>query len=247
MIRKKEISIGRMKKLVKYWKVQEGVEAVAAFGSLAETERFDQWSDLDFLVICDTARKETLLSSLHKLEAICPIDYLQIEYSDSVKLLFRDGVLCDFGIVTEQQVASFSHGEGRILWCTPSFSRDCIEKNTECVSCAPQDWIGDALIHVFVGLLRQKRGETAAAFEEIQISAVRSLLSGMVEENHFPGNDPFSPLRRAEKYADVKMLSDFMMGYSHNVEAARAIVTWARSQKYPEGLMAQIENLFSEY
>ncbi|MCY1714371.1 nucleotidyltransferase domain-containing protein [Caproiciproducens galactitolivorans] len=247
MIRKKEIAIDRMAELVKYWKAQEGVEAVAAFGSLAETERFDQWSDLDFLVICDAAQKETLLSSLPKLEVIYPIDYLQIEYGGSVKLLFRDGVLCDFGIVTEQQASSFPHGEGRILWCAPSFSRDCIRKTSECAACAPRDWMGDALLHVFVGLLRQKRNETAAAFEEIQISAVRSLLSGMIEEGHLPGNDPFSPLRRAEKYADGKMLSDFMMGYSHNVEAARAIVTWVKGQKYPKGLMAQIENLFSEY
>lgn len=249
IVRAREHALSRMDELVEYWKSKQGVRAVIAFGSLAEVSRFDQWSDLDFLVICDSVNKQSLLESISALDKINSTAYYQIEYGDSVKVLFDDGILCDFGIVTEEQTFSFPHGQGRILWCVPDFPPDCAKCNyEEEMVDEPKDWIGDVLIHIYVGLLRQNRGEIAAAFEEIQIIAVKKLVAGIFNEKKFTQKDIFSPMRRVEKckFEDNKTISNLMPGYSYNLEAAREIVKWLKNREYPLKLMTQVEHLLNQ-
>lgn len=244
--RDKKDSLRRMDGIVAYWKSKRGVKAVAAFGSLAQLSRFDRWSDLDFLVICEEGGRASLLNGLSGLEKLCPIAYVRTGCGGSVQLLFDDGILCDFGVVTEKQASGFPHGQGRILWCDSGFSPGCVRQNSGDVH-EPDNWAGDALLHVFTGLLRQQRGETAAAFEEIQVLAVKSLLAGIYQEKHFEGRDPFSPMRRAEACVPGDWsLPALMPGYSHNVEAAEEILARIQSGTYPEGLMAQAERLLDE-
>ena len=216
----RERSLRRMDKIAAYYAGQAGVLAVVAFGSNAERERFDDSSDLDFLVFAEAGAKARLLSQVEELAQLGEIDALRVIYGDAVQLLFSDGVLCDFGIITPEQLATFPHGAGRWLWrcadCEPIdlSAREPARKSAKEL----QD---DALFHLYVGLLRVRRGEEAAAFEEIQVNAascVLALLQGDL-------GDAFSPLRRAEQVTPPEVLKQLMPGYGHTRDAAKAMVT----------------------
>ena len=60
----RERSLRRMDAIADYYATQIGVLAVAAFGSNAERERFDDSSDLDFLVFVEPDAKERLIAEV---------------------------------------------------------------------------------------------------------------------------------------------------------------------------------------
>ena len=158
----RERSLARMEDLVAHYANREGVLAVVAFGSNAQRERFDDSSDLDFLVLVTDAAKPELLRDVQTLGKIAPVDALQVQYGDAVTLLFSDGVLCDFGIVTPQQLTTFPHGAGRVLWKHPQWAEaDLSAREPERPT--REERATDALFHLYTGLMRVARGEEAAA------------------------------------------------------------------------------------
>lgn len=217
----KERSLKRMDGIVAFFSAFPGVLAVAAFGSNSQRERFDDSSDLDFLVLTDAAAKEAVTNSLSELDTLCSIDAIHIQYGDAVKLLFADGVLCDFGIVTPDQVQTFPHGAGTYLWCNDSWHPISISAN-EPPRMAFDDLVMDALFHLYVGLLRIARGEEAAAFYEVQVLAAQSVLTILEGAK----SDAFSPHRRAERLISKDILSEIMPGYGHTFEATKAMLKY---------------------
>ena len=208
-----------MDEIATYYAGQDGVLAVAAFGSNAERERFDDSSDLDFLVFAEADAKAQLLANIGELAQLGKLDALRVVYGDAVQLLFSDGVLCDFGIITPEQLASFPHGAGRYLWRRGTWeaidlsAREPTRKST-------QELQEDALFRLYVGLLRLRRGEEAAAFEEIQVQAAQCVLALLQGDSA----DAFSPLRRAEQNTPPELLRRLMPGYGQSCEAVKAMV-----------------------
>lgn len=220
-------SLSRMDEIVAHYARQNGVLAIAAFGSNAERERFDDCSDLDFLVIVTPCQKDRLLSEVALLERICPIDGMQISCGDAVKLLFSDGVFCDFGIVTAEQLAEFPHGAGRYLWGKDSW--DAIRLSaSEPPRKTASELETDALFHLYVGLLRVLRGEEAAAVQCIQVEAAQCVLALLEGESA----DAFSPMRRAEQLLQPELLASLMPGYGHSSEAAKAMLKHLLQQRH---------------
>ena len=215
----RERSLRRMDEIAAYYAGQAGVLAIAAFGSNAERERFDDSSDLDFLVFAEADAKARLLSQVELLAQFGEIDALRVVYGDAVQLLFSDGVLCDFGIITPEQLATFLHGAGRWLWrradCEPIdlAAREPARKSAK-------ELQEDALFHLYVGLLRIRRGEEAAAFDEIQVKAASCVLALLQGDS----GDAFSPLRRAEQSVSTRMLKELLPGYGRSREAAEAML-----------------------
>ena len=216
----RERSLNRMDEIVQYFSGLHGVLAVAAFGSNAFRERFDDHSDLDFLVLVELEDKNDILGRVSQLDTLCPVDAVQIQYGDAVKLLFSDGVFCDFGIVTPDQLGTFFHGAGGTLWCKEGWNRMDLRAN-EPPGRAENDLALDTLFHLYIGLLRLARGEFAAAFYEIQVTAAQNLLAMLEGEKA----DAFSPLRRAETMVSNETLRGIMPGYDRSFEAAEAILT----------------------
>ena len=73
--------------------------ALLGLGSVGiATERLDQYSDVDFFVIVQVGHKQYFLDSLHWLSDIHPIDYAVRNTVDVYKVLYADGVFCDFAI-----------------------------------------------------------------------------------------------------------------------------------------------------
>ena len=215
----RERSLNRMDDITAYYAKQNGVLAVAAFGSNDERERFDDSSDLDFLVFAEPDAKAQLIAEVDLLSQLGEIDALRVVYGDAVQLLFSDGVLCDFGIILPEQLATFPHGTGRYLWQRDGW--DAIDLSArEPARKSIQELQQDALFHLYVGLLREQRGEEAAAFEEIQVKAAGCVLTLLQGER----SDAFSPLRRAEQTVSTEMLKELMPGYGRSREAAKAIL-----------------------
>lgn len=215
----RERSCRRMDEIVSFYAEQSGVLAVAAFGSNAERERFDDSSDLDFLVFVEPEAKERLIAEVDSLVQLGKIDALRVVYGDAVQLLFSDGVLCDFGIILPEQLATFPHGAGSYLWRRSGW--DAIDLSAqEPERRSAGELCEDTLFHLYVGLLRLRRGEQAATFEEIQVKAAQSVLA-LLQGDH---TDVFSPLRRAEQRVSPDVLRQLMPGYGHSCEAGKAML-----------------------
>jgi predicted nucleotidyltransferase len=208
-------SLNRMDEITAYYASQCGVLAVAAFGSNAEQSRFDDSSDLDFLVFAESGAKACLIAQVDRLAQLGEIDALRIVYGDAVQLLFSDGVLCDFGIILPDQLATFPHGAGRYLWQRSDWQAVDLSAS-EPARKPTQELEEDALFHLYLGLLRIERGEEATAFEEIQIKAAQCVLALLQGDRA----DAFSPLRRAEQTVSPEALRRLMPGYEHSREAA---------------------------
>ncbi len=225
----KERSLNRMDEIVGYFSGFHGVLAVAAYGSNAFRERFDDHSDLDFLVLVEPAVKDEILGRASRLETLCPVVALQIQHGDAVKLLFSDGVFCDFGVVTPDQLGTFFHGAGRYLWRKDGWNGTELGAN-EPPGTAVDDLLLSTLFHLYIGLLRLAWGEDAAAFYEIQVTAAGNLLAILEGEKA----DAFSPLRRAEGLLFKEILRGIMPGYDHTFEATEAILTYIpRAEDHP--------------
>lgn len=236
----RERSLRRMDDITAFYAKQSGVLAVAAFGSNAERERFDESSDLDFLVFVEPDAKERIIAEVGSLSQLGEVDALRVVYGDAVQLLFSDGVLCDFGIILPEQLATFPHGAGIYLWKRDDWqaidlsAREPARKPT-------QELREDALFHLYVGLLRLRRGEEAAEFEEIQVKAAQCVLS-LMQENRA---DAFSSLRRAEQRVSPDLLLQLMPGYGRTREAADAMMQ-ALSDASDLPLYRAVANLLRE-
>ncbi|MPN25122.1 hypothetical protein SDC9_172529 [bioreactor metagenome] len=157
-----------------------------------------------------------------------------------MQLLFSDGVLCDFGIVLPEQLATFPHGAGRYLW--RKLEWEAIDLSVSEPAQKPtQEQIEEALFHLYVGLLREHRGEQAAAFEEIQGKAAQCVLAFLQGDRA----DTFSPLRRAEQSVSSDTLKQLMPGYGQSSQAAEAMLRLlAKARELP--LYRAVGNLLRE-
>lgn len=236
----RERLLRRMDDITAFYAKQSGVLAVAAFGSNAERERFDESSDLDFLVFVEQDAKERIVAEVGALSQLGEIDALRVVYGDAVQLLFSDGVLCDFGIILAEQLATFPHGAGNYLWQSDDWQAIDLSAREPARKPA-QELREDALFHLYVGLLRLQRGEQAAAFEEIQVKAVQCTLA-LLEGDYA---DAFSSFRRAENNVSAGLLQTLMPGYGRTREAAEVILRLiAETQEMP--LHRAVENLLRE-
>jgi predicted nucleotidyltransferase len=235
-----ERSLRRMDDITAFYANQQGVLAVAAFGSNAERQRFDDGSDLDFLAFVEPDAKERIIAEAGSLSQLGEIDALRVVYGDAVQLLFSDGVLCDFGIILPEQLATFPHGAGNYLWKRDDWQAIDLSAREPARKPA-QELIEDALFHLYVGLLRLRRGEQAAAFEEIQVKAAQCVLSFLQGDDA----DSFSPLRRAEQNVSLAVLYQLMPGYGRTLEAA-AVILQALSDAQELPLYRAVGNLLRE-
>lgn len=213
-------------------------DALLAFGSVgANVDLVDRCSDLDFLVIARGSGKETLVADLAWLEAAAPIAFAYRHADDGYKVLSRDGIFYDFGIVRADEMARIPHGRGRIVWRSESAGSvlDSFVEPSLFGAGRPADverLRGDFLTDLYVGLLRFERGERCSAFRLVQCEAVDALLglgfapSGI--DSAVP-SDPFAPARRAEmrRPGSAGFLASFCAGYHRTPEAALALLAAA--------------------
>ena len=208
--------------------------ALIGLGSVGiEVDRLDNYSDLDFFVVVERGFKSEFLDSLVWLGSICPIVYCFRNTPDGFKLLFQDGVFCEFAVFEEPELRQIPFAPGRIIWkkasapdtlALPQAVKDVGENRS-------LEWsLGEALTNLYVGVSRFCRGEKLSAMRLIQCYAVDRVLelSEKIEPATFSSRDVFASERRYEQLHPTiaQVLPSFSQGYERSIESARAILTF---------------------
>ena len=206
--------------------------ALLGLGSVgSELERLDAYSDLDFFAIVKPGHKPHFIEDLDWLRAVCPIAYAFRNTADGYKVLFEDGIFCEFAVFEPAELAHIPYASGRIVWqaaafdptlCTPAKRHPAPDEQSVA-------WLlGEALTNLYIGLGRYRRGEKLSAARFIQGYAVDRIvdLSEQLECEIPAYRDRFARERRYERRfpETAKMLSHFVQGYDRSVESARAIL-----------------------
>ncbi len=208
--------------------------ALIGLGSVGlELERLDAYSDLDFFVIVRPGYKQLYLDDLQWLERLCPIAYYFANTRDSYKLLFSDGIFCEFAVFEPDELQAIPFAPGRIVWKQPDAPATLAQPARVAATAAKHDpdWlVGEALTNLMVGLARDKRGEKLSALRFIQGYAVDRLLelADYVEVAEGVAQDAFGNERRFEqRYPGLaRQAGAWLRGYDHNRESALAILAF---------------------
>lgn len=209
-------------------------KALIGLGSVGlETGRLDRYSDLDFFAIVEDGRKRDFLDDLSWLGSVRPIAYAFRNTPDGYKVLFEDGVFCEFAVFEEPELRHIPFAPGRMVWKKDGVADEL--RFPQRPQPSPEersvDWsLGEALTNLYTGLGRYRRGEKLAAMRLIQVFAVDRLLE-LAERLEPPAaalRDPFALERRYEQRNPgiAPALPSFAQGYERSVESARAILAF---------------------
>jgi lincosamide nucleotidyltransferase len=210
-----------------------GALALLGLGSVGlETDRLDEYSDLDFFVVVREGSKAAFLENMDWLERVRPIVFAYRNTPDGYKALFDDEVFCEFAVFEPRELANIPFAPGRVVWQREGFDASvCVPVRSGGGAPHSVGWLlGEALTGLHVGLCRLRRGETAAAFRAIQVGAVGNVME-LVRTLETPaarGSDPFAEERRFERRHPglARELPSFMQGYGSCRESALAILAF---------------------
>lgn len=209
--------------------------ALIGLGSVGlELDRIDAYSDLDFFAIVADGHKGRFIDDLGWLSRVCPVDYAFQNTADGYKLLFADGIFCEFAVFELGELARIPFAAGRIVWRRPEVPETIAVPSADAVRPpAPQsaEWhLGEALTNLYVGLGRYRRGEKLTAQRFIQHYAVDRViaLASALEPPQAGHIDPFSPERRIETRMPrlAAVLPDMVQGYERSPDSALAILAF---------------------
>lgn len=221
--------------------------ALIGLGSVGvELSRLDAYSDLDFFAVVDDGFKPEYLESLDWLESVFPIAYRYRNTRDGHKVLFRDGILCEFAVFERAELGTIPFARGRIVW-KKSTVDDTIGTPRAGPGIEPDrsvEWLlGEALTNLYVGLSRFRRGEKLSASRLVQCDAIDRLLelASRVESETSAPKDPFAPARRLElRYPNLaRILPRLVQGYDRTPESAREILGYLASHFDVDPAMAE--------
>ena len=233
-MQKSERLLKRLEKIGEVLSQKSTALALIGLGSVGiEQERLDRFSDLDFFIVVKKGSKAQYLKDPDWFNQVAPVAYYFANTDDGYKLLFADGVFCEFAVFDEEELKTAVFSPGRIVWKAEGvsdeirFPRLSAEKRQE----PTNEWlIGEALTNLYVGLCRDQRGEKLSAMRFIQGYAVDRILelSERVETSISPDRDEFNLERRYEQRFPgmAKLLPEFLQGYEKNRESALAILSY---------------------
>lgn len=226
--------------------------ALLALGSVGlETDRLDDWSDLDFFVLVRTGAKGRYIADLDWLAQAHPLAWHFRNTADGHKALMADGVLCEFAVFTPQELRQVPYAPGRWVWRRAEVPADWATPALPLPAARDTAWrVGEALSNLLVGLLRHARGERLAAMRMVQVYALDRVLELMAAaapaSPDATSPDPFSPERRAEQRlpAAAAEWSTWAGGYDATPAAALALLAWLeRQHEVPTAVVARIRIL----
>jgi hypothetical protein len=228
----KELLLSRLTQIAQSLEQSKRALALIGLGSIGlELERLDEHSDLDFFVIAEAGFKQEFLERLDWLICLSPVAYVFQNSADGFKLLYEDGVFCEFAIFEISQLASIPFAPGRIIWKKTGVPEHIAIPKLEIPRHAHSlEWnLGEALTNVLIGLKRFYRGEKLTAARFVQQYAVDRVLElHQSLQASEPLRDPFNPERRLEqRYPEFAThIAEFVQGYERTPESALAIVDW---------------------
>lgn len=166
--------------------------------------RMDRYSDLDFFALVADGTKHSFLEDLSWLSDIQPIVYCFRNSPDGYKLLFADGVFCEFAIFEQAELPQIPFEEGVFIWRDPALSEQLASPHQAAHRFSDDvDYLlGELLTNLYVGLCRYRRGEKLSAMRFIQVYALDrlvNLLDLQLSAMQLAHRDSFCIDRRAEQ------------------------------------------------
>lgn len=214
---------------------QEGALLLLGVGSSGmETDRMDDYSDLDFFVYVRNGAKQRFIDRLDWLEKVHPLAYAFRNTEDGYKILFEDGIYGEFAVFEEREARDVSYRGGRVVWKRQACLLEVPENGNAVLQSIRKESldfpINEAVTNLYVGLCRYARGEMLSAVRFIQGYAVDSLLSVLHlverETDYYP--DAYGNERRLEKRFPefAKALPGMVGGYGQVPESALAVLAY---------------------
>ena len=226
--------------------------ALIGLGSVGlELDRLDSYSDLDFFVIVEDGYKHAYIDSLQWLSDVHPVVYSFRNTEDGYKLLFEDGIFCEFAVFERDELKHIPFAPGRVVWKRediPDTISQPIAKPAPHARRTKEWLLGEALTNLYVGLNRDKRGEKLSATRFIQGYAVDRCLELVeyIDEAEDVHRDPFVNERRFEqRFPELAdNVSTWMQGYEKNCKSALAILAFLEAHfEVNEALTTTIREL----
>ncbi|MBI5007947.1 MAG: hypothetical protein HZB95_12590 [Nitrosomonadales bacterium] len=206
--------------------------ALIGLGSAgSEPERLDAYSDLDFFAIVASGCKGEFIDDLAWLSRIRPVVFSYRNTRDGHKVLFEDGVFCEFAVFEMPELRHIPFSPGRIVWKQADVEEAQLQPAPRQVEERSSAWLlGEALSNLYVGLSRHARGEKLAAMRAIQVQALDRVLelAASIEPAASAARDIFAFERRYEQRypAGAQALAQYAQGYERNIESAQAILAF---------------------
>ncbi len=208
--------------------------ALIGLGSVGlERTRLDEFSDLDFFAIVREGQKDRFVENLDWLEAVAPVAYAFRNTVDGYKLLFADGIFCEFAVFEPAELAAIPFAPGRIVWKEAGIDETIAQPASLPSTPNPRstEWLlGEALTNLYVGLGRYRRGERLSAARFVQQYAVDRVLdlAAQIETEQPALRDPFAGERRFEvRFPGLaRLLPQFIQGYDQTPASAAAILAF---------------------
>ena len=221
MMTKRNVLLDRMERIGRSVAERDGTLMLLALGSIGqETERLDEYSDLDFFLIVEDGQKARFIDRLDWLE-IEPLHYQFQNTKDGHKIMYHDGIYGEFAVFELHEMETIAYTPGRVVWRRDEALEVFATPRLEITRETAAYYYEEALTNLYVGLLRERRGETLAGFELVQVAAVQNVLKAIGEQG-----DPFNPTRRVES-RQPKMISFLLggvLGYGKSGVAASTIL-----------------------
>lgn len=199
-----ELLLGRLADIAGVLQQHPGGLGLLALGSAGQQARMDCYSDLDFFAIVAPGFKWQLIEDLNWLSGICQIAYAFRNTRDGYKLLFNDGVFCEFAVFEPQELEHIPYETGNFIWRDASLPETLATPAQALpVTSADQDFLlGELLTNLYVGLSRYRRGEWCSAMRFIQVYALDRLIALLdlsLPEQDLISRDGFCVDRRVEQ------------------------------------------------
>lgn len=231
----KERLLQRLDEIGEMLGTKGGVLALMGVGSVgSETDRIDEYSDLDFFVIVSPGLRERFIDHLDWLEEVHPLAYHFKNSDAGHKILFEDGIYGEFAVFDEKQLETAGYAGARIVWRDPAFDWKEIPRSNgsfpQLKAGSVDHAIGEAVTNLYVGLGRYLRGERFTANLFVHVYALGQLTKVIhvvePEIDYFP--DPYGNDRRLERrYPEfAKRISQMLQGYERVPESAIAILNF---------------------
>lgn len=208
--------------------------ALLGLGSVGVSlDRLDRYSDLDFFVIVRAPHKAAFIADLSWLSRIAPLGYTFLNTADGYKVLYEDGVFCEFAVFEPQELSTIPFAPGRIVWSAPDFDPSLATPAPKFLTRQEPttEWlIGEALTNLYVGLGRYRRGEKLSGAYFVQWFALAHILdlADRIETPQAGEADLFMGERRFEQRHPLIAadLPEMLGGYDRTIESARAILAF---------------------
>ena len=203
--------------------------ALVGVGSVGtSTDRLDAFSDLDFFVIVEAEAKDAFIADLEWLRVVHPISFSFQNTVDGHKALFDDGIFCEFAVFSPAELEGAAFHGARTVWARDGVGYPTVGARGSRALPTPDVLASEALSNLYVGLLRERRGEHFAAFRMIQTHALDRImeLHDVLGDASDVERDPYGSERRfeARRPGAAAVVHGCALGIERNAASAAAML-----------------------